>query len=249
MILLMRLAGVLSEAVRFCYPSACLCCEQPADGKFCTDCEGELQKIIDRPRCSICARPLADGSDCPYCKGRGVYPFERIATLGVFETALKELIHSMKYHRRWTIGEDLADRLAARREVVEIVREADVLIPVPLWRWRQVRRGYNQADVIASHLARRFEKKVSRAIVRTRRTASQTELRSGKSRVDNVREAFALKLPRAIKRQRIVVIDDVMTSGATMKEVGRTILEAEPTAISAIALAVADPRGRGFTVI
>jgi ComF family protein len=245
----MRLGRLLSGAVELCYPSACVRCERIAEGKLCGSCEAELRATVDRARCEYCARPLVAGSECPYCRGNGVYPYERIATIGVFENALKDLIHRMKYHRRWGIGEELAERIAATPAANDILRAADVLIPVPLWRWRQVRRGYNQADVIASHLAGRFDKKVGRVVVRTRPTASQTEFRSGTSRVDNVRGAFRLRNATFVSGRRVVVVDDVMTSGATLKEVGRMILEANPAELSAIALAVADPRGRGFTAI
>jgi ComF family protein len=245
----MHLGRLLSGAVELCYPSACLRCEKIAEGKLCIDCEAELQATINRSRCDYCARPLVAGSECPYCQGRGIYPYERIATIGVFESALKDLIHSMKYHRRWGIGEELAERFAATPSASDILQSADVLVPVPLWRWRQVRRGYNQADVIASRLARQFNKHVSRAVVRTRPTASQTEFRSGSKRIDNVRGAFRLRNAKIVTGKRIVVVDDVMTSGATLKEVGRMILEAEPAELCAIALAVADPRGRGFTAI
>jgi ComF family protein len=188
-------------------------------------------------------------ADCPYCKGRGFYPYQHIATLGVFDDALKELIHAMKYHRRWNIGEELAERLVGLPSVKALLRDAEIIIPVPLWRWRQVRRGYNQADVIAAHLATQCGAKASSVVSRTRSTESQTQFRSGQHRVENVRGAFRLIKPTAVKDKHVVVVDDVMTSGATLKEVGRMILQGEPRSLCAIALAVADPRGRGFTAI
>lgn len=190
-----------------------------------------------------------DNNPCPYCNRRGVYPYEHVAALGLFEDSLKELIHHMKYHRRWGIAEELAERLSRLPRARSLLESAEVLVPVPLWRWRQVSRGYNQADVIACHLARRFNKPICRAVARVRRTVSQTELRSTKGRTDNVHGAFRLKSGKTIKDRRVIAIDDVMTSGATLKEVGRTLLDAEPAGLSAIVLAVADPRGRAFQAI
>lgn len=246
---LMPLGQLLRSTIELAYPPACLCCQAPAQDELCPACAAALQTTTDRRHCEFCARPLAEASDCPYCQGRGIYPYERIATLGVFETTLKDLIHSAKYRRRWNIAETLAERLADSRAAHAILDDADILLPVPLWRWRQFSRGYNQADVIACRLAKFCKATVSQAVVRQRHTASQTELRSRKSRVDNVRGAFALKATKQITGKCVVVVDDVMTSGATLKEVGRMVLEAEPRSLSAIALAVADPRGRGFTAI
>lgn len=246
----MALVRAWHEIMEFCYPPACLRCKSPSHQQFCDECEAQLAALIDRPRCDKCARPVFQHSaPCPWCRGRGIYPFKQIAALGVFREPLRDLIHMMKYHRRWAIGEQLAARLARLRGAQSILSNADLLVPVPLWRWRQVHRGYNQADVIARQLAAQSGKKVLPIVARIRRTASQTQLNSRRGRVENVRDAFGLKSHHPISGRRIVLVDDVMTSAATLKEVGRVILQAQPLEISAITLAVADPRGRSFQAI
>jgi ComF family protein len=196
--------------------------------------------------------PLAThGAPCPHCLGKGVPHFERIIRLGVFEHPLKHLVHQMKYHKHWVLGEYLADKLADTERAKGLLTETDALVPVPLHFRRHVARGYNQADVIARKLGGGGRKiRVVHALRRTRDTETQTHLPSHDKRVENVRGAFALR--RAAKHLRgrhVVVVDDVTTSGSTLQEIARTLKEAEPASLCAIVLAIADRKGRGFEVI
>jgi len=183
--------------------------------------------------------------------GKGLRPFERIVALGVYEDPLKELIHHMKYHRRWSVGEEMALRLLKLERVKKLLADAEVLVPVPLYRWRQISRGYNQSDVIARWLKRKApaKMKVIAAVKRIRNTPSQTLIAARKQRQENVKGAFKLTRPSAVKGKHVIVVDDVLTTGATLVAVGRTIADAEPASLSAIVLAVADPKHRGFEAI
>src|SRR5207249_4890240 len=101
----------------------------------------------------------------------------------------------------------------------------------------------------ARHFRRRSRIPIAFSAVRTRATASQTHLNSKSKRHDNVRDAFALIDPAKVRGKKVVLIDDVMTTGATLKAVARTLMEAKPLRLSAIVLAIADPRRRGFESI
>jgi ComF family protein len=211
-----------------------------------------LDQMTRAPACELCAMPLAaHGAPCPYCMGKGAPHFERIIRLGVFEDPLKHLIHQMKYHKRWALGEFLAARLFGTERAKGLLTETQAIVPVPLHFRRHVSRGYNQADVIARKIARLNRRTpVVHALRRMRNTETQTNLHSHDKRVENVRGAFALR--RAAKNLRgkhVIVVDDVMTSGSTMLEVARTLKRAEPASLCAICLAIADRKGRGFEVI
>jgi ComF family protein len=248
----MGLGRVVHEVLEFCYPSTCaLCSALDAEGGVCASCAAGLDRLAARGQCAACARPLpgGDASPCPYCKGKGMYPFQQMASLGVFEDPLKELIHVMKYQRRWTLGEQLAERLATLDPVRRVVAASDVIVPVPLWRWRQVGRGYNQSAVIARSLGAALGKPVVECVVRVRNTPSQVELKARDKRVENVRGAFRLKSDKRVRGRRVCVVDDVTTTGATLKEVGRVLAGAGPCGLNAVVLAVADPKGRGFEAI
>jgi ComF family protein len=194
--------------------------------------------------------PIAGaGSPCPFCQGQGVAHYESILRLGIFENPLKDLIHFLKYNRRWTAGEFLAERLLAHGPICNIIQAADVLVPVPLHPIRHFTRGYNQAAVVARILSRRYHKPIARPLSRIRNTESQTNLRSRQKRLDNLKEAFRLRAPKSIEGKRVLVIDDVMTTGATLQTVARALNPAHPASLDALVLAIADPKHRNFEVI
>ena len=126
--------------------------------------------------------------------------------------------------------------------------ESDVVVPVPLHRLRQIGRGYNQAEVVARRLASRCRKKLARPVVRLRNTESQTNMPSATQREQNMRDAFALLEDRHVRGKHVVVVDDVMTTGATLRAVAQALRPARPASLCAVVLAVADPKGRDFKV-
>ena len=138
------------------------------------------------------------GGLCPWCLGKGVYPFEGVVRLGTFDGPIKTLVHRMKYERRWGIGEALADLLWEKPEVREVVKVADVLVPVPLHWWKQVSRGFNQAEVVARRLASYTRAKVVRPVKRILPTESQTHFHSQRKRAENVKRAFAVRTPAVL---------------------------------------------------
>jgi competence protein ComFC len=178
-----------------------------------------------------------------------MYPFDKIVRLGIFDEPLKDLIHHMKYHGRWTLGEQLAGVLAETDRIKQLVRDETVLVPVPLHYLRQISRGYNQADVIARRLRQSLGCQLDACARRTRDTETQTQIHAHADREKNVRGAFALKRAGAVAGKRVVIVDDVMTTGSTLRSLARTLSSAKPASISAIVLAVADPRRNDFQVI
>src|SRR5437763_1946572 len=81
--------------------------------------------------------------------GKGVPHSERVAGLGIFDVPLKHLIHRLKYNGRWALAEFLADRLVAHEPAKALLQETQAVVPIPLHPWRQIKRGYNQAELIA----------------------------------------------------------------------------------------------------
>jgi ComF family protein len=245
---------MLAHVLDFAYPGICANCDATIGdaSHLCASCDAMLDELSRAASCDPCAMPLAShGAPCPYCKGRGMPHYDRIIRLGVFDDPLKHLIHQMKYHGRWALGEFLAARLFATERAKGLLTETQVLVPVPLHFRRHVARGYNQADVIATKIARLNRRSpIIHALRRTRNTETQTHLHSHGKRIENLRNAFALRrAARHLRGKHVVVVDDVMTSGATMLEVARTLKHAEPASLCAIVLAIADPKGRGFEAI
>lgn len=186
---------------------------------------------------------------CPFCKDKGVHYYDRVLRLGTFSEPLKTLIHQLKYQGRWSIGEHLAKRLLAQPRALALLGEVDAIAPVPLHRWRQLRRGYNQAAVVAAQIAGEISKPLVWPAARVRNTRTQTHFHSRKDRADNLRSAFRLRNPAAIAGRRVLVIDDVTTTGATLQSFARTLRRAKPASLTAMVVAVADPRHRNFTIV
>jgi ComF family protein len=240
--------GRLIRAVMdFGFPWSCAVCRAAFEGPgpLCGDCSNELRSLEEEPCCGACAMSLPMlGSPCPYCMGKGPPNFERVVRLTAFHDPARQMIHHLKYHRRWGIGEELAHRLLEHERVKALLQQTQALVPVPLhWR-RQVTRGYNQAEVIAQQLHCFYRKiPVVRAVRRVRNTETQIHQHSPARRAANLKDAFALKSSAKISGKHVVIVDDVWTSGATMQELARALKPAKPASISAIVIATADPRG------
>lgn len=238
----------LADIASLIYPARCLCCGVPAAGgaAFCDACDAKLNQLIITPRCPKCAAPLAEGAACGRCESGGIYPFDRVVALAPFREPLRKLIHQIKYHHRWPVAEILADRLVAHEPARELLEKSDCLVAVPLHWSRHLSRGYNQADALARRLGSRLGKPVIETAYRKRRTESQTGIRAHALRQENLRGAFAGWHLGALRSRRVTLVDDVMTSAATLRSLARVLRAAEPQCLSAVVLAVADPRHRDF---
>lgn len=240
-----RLGGWLRDVADFCYPGICPACRAvcPARQELCLQCLGQLNALAGTPACFLCGMSLAyPKAPCPWCAGRGVPHYERIIRLGKFDLPIRTLIHQLKYHRAWTIGEMLADRLMREDHVESLLLEADCLLPVPLHAMRQLSRGFNQAAVIAAQLSRATGVPLASAVVRARNTQTQTHLHSRARRMSNLKGAFKLIDVAEIAGRRVVVVDDVLTTGATLQVLARTLRKARPASLSALVIAVAEQK-------
>jgi ComF family protein len=244
-----QLRRLIGDVIDVCLPGRCAICRADAGGNpFCPQCQGELQEMENAPMCSACAKPLAfAGADCPFCNDRGIPLYDRVVALSRFADPLAGLVRQVKYRGYWPLAEVLAERCWQSARVRSVLTDADGLLPVPLHRWRQFRRGFNQAAVFAKRLSHLSGIPLIDAVRRRRNTPTQTHLHSRAKRFANLENAFKMIDHRPIHDRNIVVIDDVMTTGATLQTLARALKPAKPRKLSAIVIAVADPKGRDFT--
>ena len=231
-------------------PHHCECCRAPAQRWLCDGCHDEFDELLSQSFCPVCAYPLlADGDPCPKCLGKAGKVVQRVATLGIFKGPLRQLIHRLKYEHQWRLTGQLARHLLARPGAQSLLAEADILIPVPLFWRRRLARRFNQADLLARELAGPRRLPVLHTVWRHRETDVQALLRSVAARTRNVRRAFRATPDPRLTGKRILLVDDVMTTGATLRAVARALAFSQPAAVNALVLAIADPRNHDFSAV
>lgn len=239
-------ASLLGDLWDALLPTQCVVCEDVHRRRspLCERCEEQIVELSRATACPRCGMPLPDPEQpCGWCRGGGLRPFRRVARLATYTEPLRSLIHAMKFHGRWWVADDLASRLGRKPEVSALLARADVVTAVPLhWR-RQVQRGFNQSELIARGLGGR---KFRRVLARLKPTPPQSLQDSRASRMKNLRDAFALLKPGVVAGRHVLLVDDVMTTGATLRSAARALQAARPASISAVLVAIADPKGRDF---
>lgn len=168
-------------------------------------------------------------------------PLAKAASMLYFveEGLVREMMHRLKYQNRPEIGNLLGLLLARQFNKVKWFNDIDALIPVPLFHKKQNLRGYNQAETISEGIAEFTGLPVWNDVVfRIKNTASQTQ-KNRKERQENVHDAFILKKPNKLRNKHILLIDDVLTTGATMASCGQAILSATPCTLSLATAAIA----------
>lgn len=207
-------------------PQDCLLCGAASARALCPACEATLPYSPDA-RCPVCAIPTPQGTACGACLK---HPPAFSHTLAIFRYAFPAdaLIHALKYSGNLALAPLLAERLAIR--VAEGERP-DLLIPMPLHPARLRERGFNQALEIARGIACRLDVPLEpNACRRIRDTPGQTGL-DWKQRRRNVRGAFACD--KDLTGMKVAVLDDVMTTGATLDELSRVLRRSGATEVSA----------------
>jgi len=163
-------------------------------------------------------------------------------SLFVFEKdkELQDIIHDLKYNGKFSIGIFLGKLLAAGAYDKIQEWKIDLIIPIPLHHLKRAERGYNQSDFIAKGMKKILHVPVkSRLIKRVRFTETQTNLNLVE-RKENMKDAFALRRNKLLQNKNVLIIDDVITTGATTSECGRALLKGGAANVYAASVAVAD---------
>lgn len=211
-----------------------------------------IQQIIDvsvdllfPPRCAGCGR--VDYVWCEYCQERlektifpervqPLAPLAAIAATGVHEGVIREAVQGLKYGHATILAQPLSERLVAQlnRQNWTI----DIIVPVPLHKTRLAERGYNQAQLLSEHVAEEILLPcLAEAVRRQRNTQSQVTL-NAMERQTNLEDAFQAN-PQIVSGKRILLIDDVYTTGATLSACAQAILQAGAQAVYGLTVTVA----------
>lgn len=231
---LSRFARHLSQCADFLLPPACAACGGPAAeelraeaGPVCQNCRLGLPPV-PHPACDRCGAPLGTG-EAPSCLECADWPGELSSahTLCVLESPARELVHALKYQGWRGVGEFMGVQMAWHAP--DPVRRAQCVVPVPTSDRNIRRRGYNQAEVIAGALAGALGLPLHPCLKRRRQRGTQTSLNPMERRA-NVSDAFVVaeSLGGLLRGRRVVLVDDVITTGATILAAVRALGDGAP---------------------
>lgn len=227
----LTLRGEFQQLLQLLLPAVCLFCQQrlpddyPAD-RFCPDCLASLAPPA-AARCASCGAAFRGSSPTPHhCEAclRQPPPFARVHVLGNHQGLLREAVHRFKYREGLLLARPLGQLLAETVQNAWDGRAPDLLLPVPLHPDRLRRRGYNQALQLARQVGRQCGIPLAPAgLRRVRETTAQQGL-AARQRHTNLRNAFEVTVP--VAGRRLLLIDDVMTTGATARECAGVLRQA-----------------------
>jgi ComF family protein len=221
------------------FPPLCLGCRQPvADSGFCAGCWSRLT-FLDGPACACCGLPfpvMLEGDNlCAACLAKPP-AFDRARAIMAYDENSRGAILGLKHADRLELVPGFARWLA--RTGQSLIADSDVIVPVPLHRTRLWQRRYNQSAELGRRLARDWKLAFDPfALVRRRATPSQGVMASAKARRRNVLGAFKVPDRNRVTGRRVLLLDDVLTTGATAEACARALKRAGAARVQVLALA------------
>lgn len=219
------------------FPKFCLGCGQEGT-YFCEDCQACLE--ISEENFCLCENPkrLIEAGKCRNCQPKKL---DSLYFAGAYQNKLiKKLIHQFKYEPFIKeLAGPLTDLIITHFLLLKKSEETwkgKILIPIPLFKRNLKRRGFNQAEEITKNLAKILEIPSSNCLVKIKETPSQTEL-SGREREKNIKGTFSVKNKELIKNRKVILVDDIYTTGATMNEAAKILKEAGAKEVEGIVVA------------
>jgi ComF family protein len=226
--------------VNLCYPPFCISCRTSLEqGLLCRDCL-ESAARIKAPYCQICSRPYTGefGApfSCPDCEDQPP-AFDCVATRYQATGIVRDLIHRFKYSGEFHLRNLLVNWLEDALNDPRVSQEPfDAFVPVPLHPTRIRERGYDQIAALVELLAKRMRRPVWPCLRRSRYTESQTRF-SRVDRLRNLQNAFELRKGTSVPGKRLLLIDDVLTTGSTLDECARVLKSHGAKSVRAVTVA------------
>lgn len=239
---------LLAAFLHMVFPSPCRVCHRPLDAArrslICGRCWRQVRPV-PQPFCPRCGRPFASpraleespGHLCGACREQPpAFVMARAATLYEADGAMRQAILLFKYGGRPALCRPLGRLMAEAAGGLFEPREFDLLIPVPLHPQREHARGFNQAALLAKEVGSAWGLRVRSRLLRRVR-ATETQSGGRREREENVGGAFRVARPDQVEGRRLLLIDDVLTTGATVNECAKTLLAAGAAEVAVYTLA------------
>ena len=201
---------------------------------ICGNCWHDIQ-FLEPPWCDICGVPDVNGR-CDEC---AISPprYGKLRSIAFYQTTLQQAIHLFKFEKKNVFAKHLIQLINAHVPTDCSITEYDFILPVPIHRKRLRERGFNQATLLAKGIAQvGGVPLLTNVLVRHRHTVAQSSLDS-EARQQNIIGAFEIRNPDVIRNKRILIIDDVFTTGATIREAVNELWKADPAEIDVLTLA------------
>jgi len=227
-------ASARVSALDLLVPRTCVCCEVPLDALdhrvLCRLCIQRLPRMPS-PHCNRCGHPRTTGS-CRWCELLPAFVRAARSVCWVPGGTAGEIVHKLKYSGWTALAAPMAEQMARLNFPMDVVEERDMLVPVPLAPSRARERGYNQSELLARLLGAHWNVGVVDALVRRRATETQTRLAPG-DRLRNVSGAFTTVIGgRDLAGRHVVLVDDVITTAATLNACAKALHEGGARIIS-----------------
>ncbi len=219
--------------LNFVFPPVCANCKKPG-ALICANC---LQTIpwLKEPICSHCGRVVSRPmSRCSACLRNPLFPVQQVCAATLFATPIPDMIHQMKYNGAFALAEPLANIMVEAWQRWQM--PVSLVIGVPLHPDREKKRGYNQSDLLVTHFCKRLNLEDGRhALQRVRNTPPQVGLNMN-DRQSNVSNAFEADRAK-VAGKSVLLVDDVCTTGNTLKASAEALLDAGAKRVSGYCLA------------
>ncbi len=242
------LKGTASSLLDVIYPPRCIVCRAWTTGEcLCDKCRVKVIPVPE-PWCRYCGGPThRDGEPCLHCSGERLPPFIWSTAAGLYQGPLRDAVHALKYHRRTQLAVPLAHLMLLaidhpeckllECDAVDGLVPFDMVVPAPLHPARLRQRGFNQADLLAREVARVLGPQLRTDVLRrVKSTSTQTAL-DRKERAENVVGVFSTCKPEAVAGKSILLIDDVLTTGATVRDAARSLQNSGARRIAVLVVA------------
>jgi len=248
----LQFRGMCEALASLVFPAPCRICTKTLDTgnriPFCHECLAALTQRLPEPLCAQCGRPIVsaavtEGISQPLCHlcRSGKYAFDFARSFGAYTPRMSRAILLLKYGKVTPLGEWFAKALAELAKCQPGDFAADAVVPVPLDRGRMRERGYNQAELIAKPLAHLLGIPFrSYLLLRTRPRPNQLRL-THRERWETVRGAYATHKMAQVDKLRVLLVDDVFTTGATLDACSRALKGAGAARVACLTVARALP--------
>lgn len=215
---------IQEKVLNLIYPQTCGICGKINHNSLCKKCEIELKKIQD-------INIISDGEEI-----ENKY-FNELMYIFKYEGAIRKLILDYKFNEKSYMYLTFVNFLLKNKKIFENIKNYDTIIPIPISKKRQQERGYNQSFLVAKEISKKTDLKLmNNCLIKTKNIIEQSKL-NREDRIKNIQNVYKIKNEQLIKNKKILLVDDIYTTGSTVNECSKMLGQGNPCKIGVLVLA------------